>query len=277
SITAGSTLLISSATLVGLASVPGWLAASLATLGAGFLGVFVLVSARARAPMIDLRMIVELRFLRSGVAAFSQMFCLGAVVVAVPLYVTGPMGRDAAETGGLVLVLPAMMALGAPAVGWLCGRASPRVVLRSGLVTLATAEVLLGCYLGGHGASIAILLAVLAVTGLGIALIQTPAATGATRAPAGRSGAVLGLYSLLRFAGSALGTAWVAIAYPHGNLLLLFGGCAVLAAVGLAVSFAGANPQVVSPNHNSPAARGQRGAAPLRGTRTRAVRCRRRR
>jgi hypothetical protein len=78
-----------------------------------------------------------------------------------------------------------------------------------------------------------------------VALIQTPAATGATTSPAGKVGAAIGLFNLIRFAGSALGAAWVAIVLPHDALLLLFAGCAAVALAGLAGTFAGPDPESV--------------------------------
>src|SRR5690606_9053425 len=78
--------------------------------------------------------------------------------------------------------------------------------------------------------------------GAGVALVQTPAAAGATRSPAGRSGAALGLFNLLRFSGSTAGTAWVALTFPRSSMLVVLGGCAVVAAGGLLVSYLGPNP-----------------------------------
>ena len=64
----------------------------------------------------------------------------------------------------------------------------------------------------------------LVVLGIGMAMVQTPAAAGATSAPAGAYGAAVGLFSMVRFSGSATAAAWVALIYPTGSMLLLFGG-----------------------------------------------------
>jgi hypothetical protein len=81
------------------------------------------------------------------------------------------------------------------------------------------------------------------LTGAGVALVQTPAATGATRSRAGRYGAGLGLFNLLRFGGSALGVAWVAAVLDAGPAFgTVFAGCAAIAALGLLSSFAGPDP-----------------------------------
>jgi MFS family permease len=49
--------------------------------------------------LIPLPVLVESRFLRSTVAAFGQMFCLGTVLVALPLFFTGPLKMSSAATG----------------------------------------------------------------------------------------------------------------------------------------------------------------------------------
>jgi MFS family permease len=160
----------------------------------------------------------------------------------VPLYVTGTLGRTTTVTGLLVFALPATMAAGAPVVGLVSERLHPRKVLRAGLVLLVVVELALGWYVGTGHRSLPGLVAVLIAVGVGVALVQTPSATGATRSPAGRAGAALGLFNMMRFAGTALAAAWVAVTYPQGDLFLLFAGCAAVAAIGLLVSFAGPDP-----------------------------------
>ena len=253
SLTLGAALLMTAATAVPQHVVPAWLIITLAVAGVGLLAIFVITSAKAAAPIIRPRLIVESRFLRSTVAASAQMFCLAATLVAVPLYATGTLGRTTAITGLLVLALPAAMAVLAPVVGLLSERGRPRWILRTGLVLVGTAELLLGLYAGNDGRSVALLIALLLAVGVGVALVQTPSAAGATRSPAGRSGAALGLFNMMRFGGSALGAAWVAVVYPHGDLLLLFAGCTAIAAVGLLVSFVGPDPSPLDTDPTSPA------------------------
>ena len=81
------------------------------------------------------------------------------------------------------------------------------------------------------------------MTGIGIALVQTPAATGATRSPAGAQGTGLGLFNLIRFGGSAVGAAWVAVALDFSTYPAVFAVSAVVVALGLAGSFVGPDPQ----------------------------------
>lgn len=246
SLTAGAALLMTAATAAPQHVVPGWVSATIAAFGVVLLVVFVRTSVGAAHPLIRPSLITETRFLRSAVAASTQMFCLSATLVAVPLYLTGSLGRSTSDTGLLVLALPITMALLAPFVGLVGERVGPRRVLRVGLLLLAGADFVLGCYLHATGSATLAIVALLVLVGAGVALVQTPSATGATRSPAGRSGAGLGLFNTLRFGGSALGAAWVALVYPRDALLVLFAGCAVVALIGLAVSFAGTDPPAAS-------------------------------
>ena len=86
------------------------------------------------------------------------------------------------------------------------------------------------------------LILLMIILGFGMALVQTPAAAGATSSPAGAYGAAVGLFNMMRFSGSAAAAAWVALAYPIGSMLLLFGLVAGIAVLALAASFAGPDP-----------------------------------
>jgi MFS family permease len=246
SLTLGAGLLMTAATTAPQRAVPPWVTATIAAAGVLLLVVFARVCATAERPFVPLRLVVESRFMRSAFAAFAQMFSLTSVLVAVPLYLTGALHRSTSVTGVLVFALPATMALLAPPVAALCHRWRPRVVLRSGLVLLAAADVAFGAATSAGSRALALLVALLIATGVGVALVQTPSATGATQSPAGRLGPALGIFNMMRFAGSALGAAWVAIVYPHDAQLALFAGAAVVALLGVAASFAGPDPEAPS-------------------------------
>lgn len=242
SLTLGAGLVMTAATTAPQQAVPGWVTGLIAVLGFALLAAFVRACSHSPAPFVPLHLIVESRFMRSAFAAFAQMVSLTTVLVAIPLYITGALHRSTSVTGVLVFALPATMALLAPPVAALCHRWRPRLVLRSGLLTLAATDLAFGALVEAGTHALAVLVGVLIVTGVGVALVQTPSATGATQSPAGRLGPALGVFNMMRFAGSALGAAWVAIVYPHGTLFVLFAGAAVVAVLGFAVSFAGPDP-----------------------------------
>ena len=169
------------------------------------------------------------------------MFCLGATLLAIPLYLIGR--SSSVGSAGLVLfAVPATMAVLGPLVGRWLDRLRPRRVLRTGLIVLTASQVGLATAVAFVGLPVPALVGVLIVTGIGIALVQTPATTGATRSPAGAAGTGLGLYNLIRFGGSAVGGAWVAVALDFSSYPTIFAVSAVVVALGLAGSFLGPDP-----------------------------------
>ena len=238
-LTVGATLVMTAATAIPQRSVPGWLDVVLGIAGVAFLALFVAVSRRTPRPLANPRLLVEARFARSAIATFTQMFALMTVLVAVPLYITGTLGRSSAVTGLLFFALPAAMAVLAPVVGLLSDRVGPRLIMRLGLVVLAVSCLAVGVFTDEAGRSLPLLCGLLVVVGTGVAMVQTPSATGATRSPAGQQGSALGVFNMMRFGGSAFGAAWVAVLYPRGALFALFLGAAVLLIAAFAASFAG--------------------------------------
>lgn len=219
---------------------------SIAEAAAGILLLFayVVVSRRRSGAMIPLEVLAESRFLRSTGAAFGQMFCLGTVLVAFPLFFTGPLHMSNGLAGILLFTLPAVMAVAAPFVSRLSVAVGPRRVLRSGLAVLIAGSAVISVLvvLGSTSAVAVALTTMLLVLGVGMAMVQTPAAAGATSSPAGAYGAAVGLFNMVRFSGTAIAAAWVALVYPTGSMLLLFGGCVLLAALALAASYLGPTP-----------------------------------
>ena len=185
----------------------------------------------------------EPSFLRSSVAVFAQMFCLASTLLAVPLYLTRYADESTVRAGLLVFGLPIAMTVLAPVSGLVTEVLGPRRAIRGGLAVLALGEAVLGIELAADAGRGFDLFGALLLAGAGVAFVQTPAATGATRSAAGRFGSGLGLFNLLRFAGSALGAAWVAIALEGGHPFgLLFGVCVAIAVLGLIGTFAGPDP-----------------------------------
>ncbi|WP_170861161.1 MFS transporter [Trujillonella endophytica] len=218
--------------------VPGWAPLAAVALGVLALVGFVVSGLRRPDGFIDPRLLVEMRWLRSATGVFVQQVTLFSLLVAVPLHLTGVVDLSGTATGLLVFLLPVVWAVSAPLVGRLSDRIGPRPVLRTGLLVLLGVSVLLAVLLGNRSTSVPAFGVLLVVAGLGVALVQTPSLTGATRSPAGQKGAGLGLFNMMRFVGASVGAAGVAAAYP-GHLSWLFGGCAAIALGGLALSFAG--------------------------------------
>jgi len=248
-LTTGMGMLLVAATAVSQPGTPYWLVAVVAVSGLlALLGYGVTSRGRDNA-LIPVRLAIESRFLRSTLAAFAQMFTLGTVLVALPLYFTGPLELSAGTAGLIFFTLPAIMAVAAPLVSRAAELTSPRLVLRSGLVVIiagAAVTGLIASTLDGRSAML-LLVVMMVVLGGGMAMVQTPAAAGAARSPAGRYGAALGLFSMFRFSGSTAAAAWVALIWPHEWFLTLFLGCSVVGLLGLVASFFGPDPAAIVP------------------------------
>jgi MFS family permease len=242
-LTSGAGLVLLGATLLSQASVPIWLDAAFALGGLTLLGAFVAVSHGNPRALIPLRLIAEVRFVRSSLSAFAQMFLLGTSLVAIPLVLTGPMELSYSKAGILFFVLPVVMAVTAPMVGRMAEEGSPRTVLRVGLGLMVGSAGLTAAVVGDPTPSTIPVVVSLLLVGGAMAMVQTPAATGATRSPAGAHGAALGLFNLNRFAGMTAGAAWVGLLTPFQAYAWMFVGAAVMACAALLISFLGVSPQ----------------------------------
>jgi len=239
SLTAGSALLMG-----GIAILPQpdrWVAAGCLVAALAVLAWFVWHCLRTGEPFVDVRLVAESRYARSCLAAFAQMFCLGATLLAVPLHLVAH-GVSTSAAGLVLFALPVTMAVLAPFVGRWLDRLGGRRILRAGLIVLVAAQGGLAAAVWGQAPRLPVLVGVLMACGIGVALVQTPAATGATRSPAGSAGTGLGLFNLVRFGGSAIGAAWVAVALEFSGYPMVFGVAAGMAALGLAGSFFGPDP-----------------------------------
>ena len=243
-LTLGSALLMLAVTAAAQHWADWRLTSLAALLGCSAMIVFARVSRDAPSPLISPSLLIETRFLRSATAAFVQMAALAATLVAVPLYATRMLGLSAPLVGLLVFALPAAMVVAAVPVGRLADRRGPRQVMRAGLTAIVASQLGLAVLLGSAGAPRASLVVALLAVGVGVAAVQTPSAAGATRSPAGRSGAALGVFNMIRFAGSAVGAAWVAVLLSAQDYRVIFFGSAALVSAGLGLTFLGRDPEV---------------------------------
>lgn len=252
-LTAGAALLMAATSAVptlGAGSPAVWAGAAL---GAAGLAAFVLVERGRPDAFLRPRHLVEVRYVRSSFGVFAQMFALGATLLAVPVYLVRTQGVSTGQAGLAMLALPLTMAVLAPVSGRTTERLGGRLVMRCGLLALLAGTGLLATVTGLRG-GLPPLVGALLLTGVGIAFVQTPAATGASRSRAGRTGAGLGVFNLVRFGAMALGSACVALLGTRPEqLVAVFSVCAVVAAASYAFCHVGADPV-------DPAAAGQPGS-----------------
>jgi EmrB/QacA subfamily drug resistance transporter len=242
-LTSGAGSIVLGISLASQGSRNAWLSGILVVAGIALVSVFVAWCLRTKDPFVPIDLVLESRFLRSALAAFAQMFALGATLLALPLYLTS--GGSSTTSAGLVLfVLPLSMTVSAPVVGRYVDRLGGRMTMRCGLSILIVGLCVLATILQLDVRNMWSLSGVLIVVGVGVAMVQTPAAAGSTRSPAGAVGTGLGLFNLIRFGGSAVGAAWVGIAVNVADspFALLFGITSAVVAVGFAATFVGEDP-----------------------------------
>lgn len=156
-------------------------------------------------------------WLRSSAGGFAQMACIMVDVTAVSLYLVRVHGATTAAAGLVTLSFPAVMVVASPGASWLMVRIGGRRVFFSGLGLLTVAEVVMAITAQPRAASTGMLVGALVLAGVGAAFVQTSSAAGATRREAGADAAAVGLFNLVRFAGSGVGAAWLSLVLSSGG------------------------------------------------------------
>jgi MFS family permease len=235
-LTGGATLLLLSAIavpLVGIASVVVWGLAAMSLLP---LFVFFRSATSFRRPFVSASVMGDRAFMIGSIAVSAQMFCLGATLLAVPLYLTRNAHLSLGSAGAFVLATSVSMTALAPVAGWAAERRGYAPPIWFGTALLAATELMLALLFakGVAGAAVASLLLSL---GVAVAFVQAPAATAATSSAAGTHGAALGVFNLIRFASAALGAAWVAAELEAtGSYPWVFAVCSAVAFAALAAT-----------------------------------------
>jgi MFS family permease len=148
-------------------------AAGLLLVAAIGLALFAWQEARTVEPLLDLR-----RFRGNTVFVFSNLaalihyaatFALGFLL---SLYLQHLKGLSARDAGLILLAQPVVMAAGSPLAGWLSDRVQPRLVASLGMAVTAGGVGAL-CLVSGT-TSLAFIVGVLAIVGLGFAFFSSP-------------------------------------------------------------------------------------------------------
>ncbi|GLK88569.1 MFS transporter [Pseudomonas turukhanskensis] len=187
----------------------GWISPiSLALLAVAALAlvVFIQVERRVRAPIVDLTLFANRRFVAAVVASFALavFYCLAFFVM--PLYLALIRGDSVQTTGLLLLPTTLGVAVLSPVVGRLVDRKGPALLIQTGLA-LFVVSALLQAGFDTH-TSLAYLLGAFALMGLGWACILGPSTVLAmTSVPAAVSSVAMGSLMTLHNIGGGLGLA----------------------------------------------------------------------
>jgi len=196
---------------------PSWLGVSpvvwLVLGGLLVIGVLLLwesrLEQRGRDPLIRLSMFTSVQMTGGLVAFFFQFLIQSGIFFTIPLFLSVVLELTALQTGLRLLPLSVALLVSALAIPRLAPRASPRRVVRLGLLAMLAGTLVL---VGGldPGANAGIVLIPMALVGLGIgALASQLGAVTVSAQPDDLSAEVGGLQNTFTNLGASLGTALV--------------------------------------------------------------------
>lgn len=221
---------------------PGVLAGLAVTVLA--LAAFAVASRRAEHPFVSPAVFREPSYQRACIGVATGTFALGVAFLDVPLLLTRGFGLSTPQAGLVAFALPVAMVVCAPFVGQIVRRTSSSAGLRTGLTVLATLGLVLAAWIRfapGDGAAAALSIAVFVLLvfalGVGLSFVHNAAAVASTASPAARYGAGVGMFNLVRVAGTSLGTVVVAAVLERDPQAFAapFAWAAVVAAGGFAL------------------------------------------
>jgi EmrB/QacA subfamily drug resistance transporter len=185
----------------GSAAVVGLLAA-----GAALLAAFALLERRSAQPLLPPRLFRVRAFSVGLLAAFLTFVAMASNMLLVPFLLRDLLGRSASATGLVMITVPLVILWVAPRGGRAAARFSARVPATAGLAAVAAGIAWLATV--GPGTATIVVVAALALYGVGAGLFQAPnnsAVLGA--APAGSVGVASGALTTTRQLGQVVGVA----------------------------------------------------------------------
>jgi predicted MFS family arabinose efflux permease len=162
-----------------------------------------------REPLFRPSMFANRQMTGGLIAFFFQFFVQSGIFFTIPLFLSVVLGLNALQTGLRLLPLSVMLLVSALAVPRLAPHASPRRVVRIGLLLILAGDLILVSGLS-PGADAAIVLVPMALIGLGIgALASQLGAVTVSAFPDTMSAEIGGLQNTFTNFGASLGTALV--------------------------------------------------------------------
>ncbi|MBI1801714.1 MAG: DHA2 family efflux MFS transporter permease subunit [Chloroflexi bacterium] len=224
-VTAGAALL---GFLLALSLGPraGWTSAVVVVSGVAAVVFGILFFAQERRhpePVVNLRFFRNPAFASAVASIFFQNMVMYSTLILIPLFLQNVQKRPASDTGVLLAVMSATSAVLTPIGGSLSDRVGRRwPVVFGALLVLAGVSLQITLR---ETTSLTWIAAGLAAAGMGLGLSSAAMQTAAIEAfPADVAGSAAGLYSTLRYLGSTIGSALIAIALAgESNSAAAFG------------------------------------------------------
>jgi EmrB/QacA subfamily drug resistance transporter len=187
-----------------------WATLTLLGLGTALLAAFTLTEPRSSSPLLQLKLFGSRNFSVGTTVLGCVQFALTGLAVFGPIYVQEILGFDPITAGLALLPLMMPLLLLSPAAGRTYDRLGPRALVTAGAALLGAGLMWSAAVLGllRYGW----LLPGLVLTGIGIALVMTPASTDAMNtAPPAWRGQAQGVVQTLRHLGGTVGLAIMSV------------------------------------------------------------------
>jgi MFS family permease len=213
-LTLGALLLLGAFTAIPQLGVGSPLVWAIAAAGCASVAAFARVIRTADNPFVSPAAFRQPTYLTSCIGVFGATVAFSSALLAIPLYLTQVLRVPLATAGFITLTLPLAMALIAPFSSVVVGRYGSSRTMQFGLVALGVASGALALAVNAR-LGVAALLPAMVLIGAALAGQYTAGAVGTTASAAGRFGAGIGLFNLLRVGGTAVGPAIVALVLQH--------------------------------------------------------------
>ncbi|MFZ5779159.1 MAG: MFS transporter [Pseudomonadota bacterium] len=173
-----------------------------------FVVLFVRAERRAEAPLVDLALLRQPAFLTGNVANFLSYAMLFGVFFLVPFMLVRVYDESAFVAGLRLSIIPVMLGLLAPVGGALYDRVGARAVTALGMAVCIGAIALLFFFLDGAVAHMPLVMAGLAMFGIGQGLFISPNSSAImATAPEEQTGEAGSLLNVVRYLGISTGIA----------------------------------------------------------------------
>ena len=213
-LTLGAFLLLAAFTAIPQLGIQSPFVALIAVAGCACTAAFVWIIRTSEHPFVSPQAFRERSYLTSCIGVFGATTAFSSALLAIPLYLTQALSVPLASAGFITLTLPLAMALIAPFSSVLVRRYGSGRTMQLGLLALAAATAAIALAVNSRFGVIALFPAMVLI-GAALASQYTAGAVGTTHSAAGRYGAGIGFFNLLRIGGAAAGPALVAIVLQH--------------------------------------------------------------
>ena len=205
---------------------------------AGAIGAIAFVGAirHAEHPFVSPLAFRDPAFVASCVGVVAATICFSTALLAIPLYLERGLRYATDKAGFITFALPLSMAVIAPLSSIVVRRYGAVRSIEAALATLCVASAATAFVVGVRLGFVALIPPMLAI-GAALAAHYTAGAVGTTQSAAGRYGAGVGFFNLLRISGAAIGPALVGtlLARDASAYASTFAYAAVAAAIALAL------------------------------------------